>query len=244
MEDRNNATIAGFTRKLFWATVAIVAVGISTTAIFHCDSNSQISRTDMIIARQKTSDSLQRAKDSLQYARDSIRTASQDTFQAHLLDSTGKQIAVMRDQEIRQLRAYVYINEMSPAKNYSRELSFKNVGVTPAYNYQSITFTQAISLANPVFIAPPPDTSNHSKFTIPDKTLYPGESAVVVTALKTFNKDTLDAIKKGKFAVFIWGGIFYKDAFGIERYKNFRMRYGWRDPTNEIFTTDEGNDSN
>jgi hypothetical protein len=50
-------------------------------------------------------------------------------------------------------------------------------------------------------------------------------STKVLQRLARLAENELEGIRVGSYAVYVWGRIEYKDAFGMDRFTNYRMKY-------------------
>jgi hypothetical protein len=160
--------------------------------------------------------------------------------------NSTKQVAVSRDTEIRQLRAYVFLSNVhirvDDAKNNLLEidLAVKNFGSTPAsdYFFWTCTALREFPLTSPLQIEPR-DLKPLGK-----SVLAPGDIRYI------HNPDVCDdpprrqgggipaeeraLLQSGKKAIYVYGTLHYKDAWNESRWTHFRLF------TNDQFRMNEG----
>jgi hypothetical protein len=156
--------LATYTKRLFRATVALGVVGtITAIALFWQIKTSHTDAKDLLDS------TINRMDSQLSQIKESAK--SQDVFQEHLLDSTGKQIkaveeqtGIMGNQERRQLRAYIGItglNKKDVAEGFMTQFFIKNSGQTPATNVR-YEFKQPIPKGNHIFYPNKPRRDRNS----------------------------------------------------------------------------------
>jgi hypothetical protein len=128
----------GFWRNSTWHLVFVTWLLVIATWYLAWDGGERAEKT---FREQRRYDSLQLDKMDSQMTQSRQSGKDQNVFQSGILDSTGKQIAISRDQEIKQLRAYVYLIAIRiefVRRNDSIDIIFpftlKNTGQTPAFN--------------------------------------------------------------------------------------------------------------
>jgi hypothetical protein len=161
-------------------------------------------------------------------------------FSTHLLWKSGEK------HSERELRAYVGVTDASiqASKNPEQtlikaEMTIRNAGQTPAYDFNVIATFDFHEIPRTEF-APYDKTIKQSRSTLgPDS-----EVDVPLIAPKLLTAEHLKAVKDGKFAFFFYGKIKYRDAFGKDRFTDFRYRAG-DDKTGSLTweVTEEGNES-
>lgn len=178
---------------------------------------------------------------------------------------------IMRNTAIRQLRAYVFINGIIignisgvPPSNAIRQtpipfgpwvfqpekgpvvmISLKNSGQTPAYEvtYRATLGYREYPLGEkPLVPAPLPPFSSKS-------TMPPGAIAGHEFEFPAPLDDArIDALKKGTAAIYVFGKIFYRDAFKKKRFSNFRFIHnnisGPIGKTTAMTVCENGNETN
>jgi hypothetical protein len=144
--------------------------------------------------------------------------------------NSTKQIAISRDTEQRQLRAYISVAnghiELTRGQNGGGKIiafvEIKNSGQTPAYEVKSwFKPPQILDGTALPFDSPTPikdrETSN----------IIGSQVSNNITYAMQITKDELTALDGGTKKVFFWGGADYKDVFRKEdRFLYFRMISG------------------
>jgi hypothetical protein len=146
-----------------------------------------------------------------------------------------------KDTEHRQLRAYVFVSAAGGARDtetgkVTAVIDMKNFGQTPAAKLNG--WIQIALGDNPQKGPLPAPEKDRQRV---------GESILGPTALQTPRlvlKDPVgptdwSAVLVGSKAIFVWGSIFYEDAFGVQRCSNFRLLLSGDNARNGIFTTAE-----
>jgi len=121
----------------------------------------------------------------------------------------------------RELRAYIGIDAADFSESQDgktkAEIHIKNAGQTPAYDVLVRARFHFYSLPHDDFPEPTPE--QQSKVT-----LFPDCSVTVPVIMETTVSDgNKKAIVAGKSAFFFYGAIKYRDAFGNNRFTNFRF---------------------
>ena len=162
---------------------------------------------------------------------------------AFLWDATRDLVHGAERTAEKQLRAYLHVDKcvvaVTPDQSIRQYVSIRNFGQTPAYKcYYRIQFWVWNNLA-----------------TVPDFESFDKMPATAVLAPEGFIEADLsfDIIKgqeavnvlKGAADLYVWGVIFYTDAFGVDRQTNFRMKYHFRKNSEAGFfrPTNEGNEA-
>lgn len=145
----------------------------------------------------------------------------------------------------RELRAYVHVSEAS-IRNFGSSipveanLSVKNFGQTPAYDFCLITGLGIHELPRHDFTPYERTEGLESK-----GTLGPGDSVEVPRVMpKVLTPEICQRILRREVAIFCFGKIDYRDAFGKARFTNFR--YIAQPVTSHILSftaTENGNDA-
>jgi hypothetical protein len=148
----------------------------------------------------------------------------------------------------RELRAYVGITDASitksvdPVKSLIKaQITIRNAGQTPAYDFNLITTFDFHEIPRTEFAPYQSEIIRQSR-----GTLEPGAEVVVpLIADKILLAEQLQAIRDEKFAFFFYGKIKYKDAFGKDRFRDFRYIAG-NDKSGSLTwqVCEEGNHSN
>jgi hypothetical protein len=147
-----------------------------------------------------------------------------------------------RETAERQLRAYVcvakgMIKNFSPDKIPEVVVWLKNVGQTPAYDVQSWLAIEGDSLPRKK-----PFKSDW-KFTDHKSVIGPGEgSTILIDTEAPITAKYIDAIKDRRWAIWGYGLIRYRDAFGKNRTTEFRLIYNGN-ARHAMFVEANGNDA-
>lgn len=147
----------------------------------------------------------------------------------------------------RQLRAYVFVVQVEivdmGTPNVNAAVKIRNTGQTPAYDVTVSTGANAFNVPGNVTFTPTPIGPNSSRFVFgPDglgRYNIPLQSIIGAA-------NRIAAIKTGNGALYVWGEILYKDAFGKGQYTRFRHMIGgtagW--PSDNLMTVcPEGNEA-
>ena len=128
------------------------------------------------------------------------------------------------DNGHRQLRAYVFPDQANlvwqgTAKPTVAEIVIKNSGQTPAYRLSSATVVLVGDFPLQTDLRVPAVPAN--------RTVVPpaGNYGLSVTMEKPLTADQLQAIQKGRQAIYAFGEIAYEDAFGECRMTRYRFFY-------------------
>lgn len=146
------------------------------------------------------------------------------------------QIRDFRDQEQRQLRAYIgildhKIENLAVGQTPSITLIFKNFGATPARNIKYWAESHLDQFS--------------AKDFKPDRlVLFPSDVFSATWTTNPFDEKDIDNLKKGETTLFVYGEIDYLDAFNCERDTKFRLIYtgdllrvgrlGWAPQGNDV----------
>lgn len=158
-----------------------------------------------------------------------------------------KTIGKMRDTEERQLRAYVFaspgqlarpvgrIPNAPPVTRWSFDITFKNSGQTPAYDFHQFTVSEVFAVPTPegnFDIAPEGPISN--------AVLPAGESVTTRGHCDVTGAD-LAAIQAGQRALYVFGEIRYADAFKRRWLTRFRFMHGRDQGLTDLIFCEAGN---
>lgn len=152
------------------------------------------------------------------------------------------QLSIMRDTEVRQLRAYILPAGSSirvDAENIIHiSLILKNFGQTPAYdlsgwvcividNYSDNDFKQdapSRMLPIPSYIDDSiPPKSVLGPGSTRTKTLYTFCDTSLPTPMRPLTAPEFNGLKNSTKAIYLYGTAIYKDAFGIGRWDKYRI---------------------
>ena len=176
---------------------------------------------------------------------------------------THDQVAIAKDTELRQLRAYVLVDEdsirLNPTTNQVEvSIVFKNSGATPALEVSLWTCLLVGDFHHDETYHvqtefPPP----HFKYpSISKSVIGPGNKKSAVSAVpycdstppieRPLRPDELARIRSGNAAIYFYGKLAYKDVFGItERSTNFSYWTANLGPSLAgLAETPSGNESN
>jgi hypothetical protein len=145
----------------------------------------------------------------------------------------------------RQLRAYVdivsgQILDFGKPGNVKLRLVIKNSGQTPAYNLSQWTSVGADDIPPKTGFAGPNLPVSHVS------TLAPGGFHTVLQEYGPLTESHIAKIKDDKAAIWTWGCVDYRDAFGHPRKTLFRLLYsgpGTTNPPGGMRVDREGNSS-
>jgi len=156
------------------------------------------------------------------------------------------QIVIMRRTARRQLRAYVFvttaeIGDIEDPKNVHASVSIKNSGQTPAYdliNRGAITFGEAR--------LPEGLWAEDKDASLSKSALGPGEVLSKYFGARPLTPEQRAAVRSGTHAVYVYGEILYKDAFGTRRYSRYRFMHGGEVAVRnrQLVVCEEGNEAN
>jgi hypothetical protein len=156
------------------------------------------------------------------------------------------QVVIMRRTARRQLRAYVFvttaeIGDIENAQNVRASVSIKNSGQTPAYdliNLGAVTFRDVGLKGDPW-----PEDRDAS---LSKSSLGPGEVLWKHFGARPLTSEERAAVRSGTHAVYVYGEILYRDAFGKRRYSRYRfMHLGEAAVRNrQLVVCEEGNEAN
>jgi hypothetical protein len=151
------------------------------------------------------------------------------------------QIATSR----RQLRAYLSIGHGNLVNfddaNPVVQVLIKNSGQSPAYSVEAWNAVLLHQLPLRVQLTQPPNAEIIRAY------LGPGMSFHLGTNLTNFPEAARDAIRAGRQAVFVFGNVDYRDAFGKRHFMRWRMFFGEdsaRRPDGSLSVCPEGNEAN
>jgi hypothetical protein len=134
-------------------------------------------------------------------------------------------VKVMRDTAKRELRAYVYVDEAKIVdfdndKKATVRLKLKNSGRTPAYDLAQVAARVTRPLGDqspfPTIDGPTEDGSN---------TIVNPDGIFVVPVKFDYDPLQMVAIRNGAVNFYVFGTIWYKDAFDRPQQATFRMIY-------------------
>jgi len=119
-----------------------------------------------------------------------------------------------------------------PNKQLSVEITWKNVGKTPAINFQPLTVIAIENYGEPISELTPAENKEDGT----NGNLYPNDDTKINIESKIyFNDATLSAINIGSSICVIKSIVQYKDIFGKKYVVTYRDVY---DPKSNFFSTD------
>jgi len=180
----------------------------------------------------------------------SVFTGILALFTIFLVIAGAAQLAIARDTEKRQLRAYVFLEAISignvfgdpprvdsatglpqkgpwiyrPKHGPIVEATIKNSGQTPAYDM--VCAGNLVLREYPPGIGPFPHEAIRpptSKSTLPAN----GVATQTATMKRPLKKEEFEGLVSGKYAIYYCGTIFYKDVFKENRRTRFRHFYNY-----------------
>jgi hypothetical protein len=132
-------------------------------------------------------------------------------------DATIATLDHLRDTARRQLRAYVFVAQVEivdvGTDNVNAAVIIRNRGQTPAYDVTVSTGANAFNVPGNVTFTPTPVGPDSSRFVLGPDGL--GRRNI-----------SLHSIIGASGALYVWGEILYKDAFGEDQYTRFRHMIG------------------
>jgi hypothetical protein len=196
-----------------------------------------------------------------------LRTLNQVRRQADIYDQqrlqmikageqTDKLIETMRDTAIREQRAYVCLSHAKIEFRQERapeiQVYMKNFGKTPAYDVRWWIHVWIAEYPLREKLPEPPST-----FQTAVSIFAPGgDPHIMVTRHDPpIPEDMMSHVGTEKGTIFVYGKVIYKDAFGNNRFTNYRLTYGGSEPVHprqnplgfkvDLLKTDrEGNEAN
>jgi hypothetical protein len=170
---------------------------------------------------------------------------------------SGAQAWIASDTEQRQLRAYVSakIEQYPDINSASIDFSvvYKNNGQTPAFKMRAWVYMLVNDYPLPKSVVEQIKI-HQEKVTGDVSTLFPGEErhAVTIKGISQNGQTAIlteaerDAVKAGWKTLWVVGQILYKDAFGSDRFTNYRLFESgpYMTTVNKLFWAEEGNDAN
>ncbi|MGH9316177.1 MAG: hypothetical protein ACRD1P_03595 [Thermoanaerobaculia bacterium] len=156
------------------------------------------------------------------------------------------QAVIMSRTARRQLRAYVFvttaeIGEIDDPQNVHASVSIKNSGQTPAYDLIS---RGAIDIRESPLKG---DLSPRDRDAAMSKSaLGPGEVLGKHLGARPLTPDERGAVRSGTQAIYVYGEVLYKDAFGKRRYSRYRFMHAGTAPVRnrQLVVCEKGNEAN
>lgn len=143
-----------------------------------------------------------------------------------MIEHAGKSFDLARDTAQKQLRAYVLVDcavVKFPQSNVPEaQVHFKNSGQTPAHDFKGWIHTWFAEYPlNEVLPSAPNGLSKGTEI------LAPGRASIFVAPRKPPLQDPwLELLGTDRFTLYVYGEVFYRDAFGEQRWTKYRMIYG------------------
>lgn len=163
--------------------------------------------------------------------------------------STQETIALYKDANIRQMRAYLTVSFGSVipqdlASNYRFEVRMvlQNVGNTPAYSVLTEAHVDVLPFPLPLDYNFLKSAGTNSSATV----VGPHQNFILTgVAPQLYSDSDVSEIKTGlKKRLYVYGTVAYEDAFGIKRYTNFSHAINWLKNSGFMtFTTPNHNDA-
>lgn len=141
-------------------------------------------------------------------------------------DTSQKTLALASDTAEKQLRAYVCVESACvkfPSPQVPEaQVHFKNYGQTPAYKFRGWIHTWFTE--HPLTDVLPFAPDDLRKGT---ELLAPGRRSIFVTPRKPpFHPNYLEKLGTEKLTMYVYGEVYYTDAFGKDQWTKYRLIYG------------------
>lgn len=141
-------------------------------------------------------------------------------------DTSQKTLALASDTAEKQLRAYVCVESACVKFPHPQvpeaQVHFKNYGQTPAYYFRGWIHTWFTE--HPLSEVLPLAPDDLRKGT---ELLAPGRRSIFVTPRKPpFHLNFLEQLGTEKLTMYVYGEVYYRDAFGKEQWTKYRLIYG------------------
>jgi len=140
-------------------------------------------------------------------------------------DAANATVKTMQDTAERELRAYVLATTGQRHRDATRKdassvkIVIKNFGATPAYELTNWMGVDIFRWPLPTDLGTPENTDRNRSMSI----LGPGDTSELGGPLNTLLTAEQEAqIRRGEYAMVLWGEIKYRDAFNIRRVTRFR----------------------
>lgn len=155
-----------------------------------------------------------------------------------------RQLSHLSDTAERQLRAYINnvsatVSNVGAGQFVEVRVEIKNFGQTPAYN---VRHHSQLTLAH--F---PWNESAIDSVPLSTSTMGPGANAFnLVRSSQALTEELLIGLLTGRYACYVEGRVTYVDAFGRERFTNYRLWVGGDrgfPPGDALFSDSHGNDA-
>lgn len=154
-------------------------------------------------------------------------------------DVSQKSLALASETAQKQLRAYVCVE--SACVRFPRpdvpeaQVHFKNYGQTPAYKFRGWIHTWFAEY--PLIEVLPPAPNDLSKGT---ELLAPGRKSIFVSPKKPpLPPHYIPLLGTMKFTLYVYGEVYYTDAFGNDQWTKYRLIYGGSAGTRKVPGKDE-----
>ncbi len=244
-------------RRIAWLTVLFAIVIVIAAAVStqgpdkECDSGSY--------ARQESCYYLLSLRQAAEWVNSGVRTDGNDKlvvaygtgiiavftsvlgiFTVRLWSATRELVRGGERTARRQLRAYVGITDVRVSPLIVGEkphitFATKNFGQTPAYRVRS--WLEIKCLPNPMVDDMPTLPLDAGK-----RVLNPDEAfSVDGIGDDPITEPVLEAVNVGTIRLYLWGLVYYRDAFSHDRTTEFRFEYTPR--LKQMSYSDEGNDA-
>jgi hypothetical protein len=158
-------------------------------------------------------------------------------------DIAEKTVQTMQDTAQRELRAYVFVTDLSFDFESTEPVAvvrFENRGKTPAYD---CVHTYMTEFREYPLLSPLPEPVNRF---VGRGSLAPGDGRTSYNrAVRAFTHEENNTLRSGTRAIYVYGHIQYKDVFGHERVTKHRGMQGGvagvRD--RQMVVAEEGNEA-
>lgn len=152
-----------------------------------------------------------------------VVTAGLVCFTKKLWRSTGELVRGSEKTAEMQLRAYLLVKGCALRRTNDSEKLFinieiRNFGQTPAYDVMTWVGTMASDLPLKTELPEPQKPFRQSKSII-----APGNHEMSIVPVEPLTTNQWSYIDKEEGAIYVWGGISYRDAFNKNRKVSFRL---------------------
>jgi hypothetical protein len=161
-------------------------------------------------------------------------------------DANRAAVRLAENTAQRQLRAYVNFyditsSEIAEGRAIAIRINMRNFGQTPAYDVVNLFGTVFDVIPSP---KPFPHKSDRSRVDYLSKTtLGPSAPMSVTVQIAPIPADKMAAFRAGKYALYLYGELIYRDAFGKTHHLHYRALQGGgpQDPPGYFSGAEDGN---